>query len=92
MTTTELLLLLIIGLLSLVAGLIIGWDMALASHRRARKALETEIDELETRIHEFNRLSEDDPQRAWLNLGQTHVLNEVDTLLHRIRNRLETRP
>lgn len=76
-------------LLALLAGLLIGWDLAIHAHRRNRHILETSVADLEAQVASFQDEIDRDPQRAWINMGKRNVLNQMEGTLRTIRTTLE---
>jgi len=75
----------ILAIVGLIVGLAIGWDSAIYHNHRVRRTLESDVRHLETEVATLNEKLAEDPQRASIDHGQRYVLNQVQTLLDRIR-------
>ena len=86
--STHAMILIVLGAL---AAFLVGWDLAIHAHRRARSLLETSLADLEAQVASFHDDMERDPQRAWMNLGKRNVLLQMEATLRIIRSALEPR-
>jgi hypothetical protein len=83
MIPTELFL--ILALIALLAGGLIGWDMAIHRHRASHRALARLEKDMET----FRQAETTDPQRAWIDAGKRNVIGTMEATLRKIRATLE---
>ncbi len=66
-----------ITLVSLFSGYLVGWNAAVDNHRHTRKLLETSVGDLEQQVAAFRAAEDNDPQRAWIDMGKRHVINQI---------------
>lgn len=79
----------IVAGLALLAGGLVGWDLAVHDHRRTRKLLQISVADLEAQAASFREEMDVDPQRAWINMGKRNVVNQMEATLQTIRTTLE---
>lgn len=82
----------ILVVMALLAGLLVGWDLAVHNYRRTLRILETNINLLEDQIATFQADQLIDPQRAWIDFGKRNVINQMETTMRTIRATLDPEP
>lgn len=81
----------LIALLIAVIGFIMGWNLSVRRFIRRRRRLEQYITKLESEVRSFNREREEDPQRAWTDVGTQYVVNQIEQLCQSIREEVSGR-
>lgn len=83
--TTEFWILIGIGV---IAGILVGWDLAVHNHRRGLRILHRRTSRIEADAAAFRAAEREDPQRAWIDAGRRSVVSRVDATLSEVRHDL----
>jgi hypothetical protein len=85
MITLPLIAYMVMLLLAAAIGFAVGWEGAVHHYREARKKLVASIESLEVEVNNLNTRLSEDPLRAAMSHGQTYVLNQIEVLIHKLR-------
>lgn len=72
-------------------GYLIGYADAKHTWERMRRAFATNLHELESRIVGLQRRLAKDPQRAAMDHGEIHVINQIENLTRQMREDITQR-
>lgn len=76
-------------ILTAIAFGILGWDLAVHNHRARRRALEIRAADLKAQFDRFTEDLDQDPQRAWIDVGKRNALHQMEMTVRAIRKDLE---
>lgn len=83
--------LLIIVLAVAAVAYALGWDQSVKKWRKSDHKRSIYIQDLDNQISYFNQQMDDDPQRAWVDVGIIHALNTVESASEELRSEVTKR-
>lgn len=76
-------LIIMIVVFSVAYGL--GWDQSVKKWRASDRNRGLYIQDLDNQIAAFNRQKDEDPQRAWVDVGIIHAINSIESVSEELR-------